>query len=173
MSTLVTNSPIPVQDRIVRLKDKKRYKPDETDPLEGRITPTWIDYFSQQAQVIAQGSTRINSVALSDEDATIAATDITSGSVSAGLYRMTYFAQITQAATSSSSLEVTFDFTSFGQSLTKTFAAVTGNTVADWDSGSVLMNVDGAPIRYSTTYASSGATVMQYYLYVLLEQIQT
>ena len=112
------------------------------------------------------------SVQASTQAASISATSFSILSVSPGLYRLSMSARISRAATTSSSLIVTFGWTSGGVSCTTASPAMTGNTTATVSSLTVLARVDEATaITYATTYASAGGTTMQYDLDVSCELV--
>jgi hypothetical protein len=72
-------------------------------------------------------------------------------------------------------LEVTLDWTDRGFAKAFTGAAITSNVDTASQSGVILIRSDGgSPIRYSTTYASTGGLGldMAYDLYVVLEQVE-
>ena len=136
------------------------------------LTAPWLDYFTAQSNLISQMPARIQTVSVAQQSASIGATDMSNGSLSAGLYLIQYYARITQAATTSSSLEVVFDWTDGGVTPVYTGAAMTGNTTSTFQSGSLMVEVDAlSPIRYSTIYASVGGTVMEYKLGVVLSEV--
>jgi hypothetical protein len=111
-------------------------------------------------------------VSLTNQSASIGATDFSGGGLSAGLYRLTYYTRITQAATTSSSLTVTLDWQDGGVAPSISGAAITGNTTTTIQSNTVLVRIDGSsPVRYSTTYSSVGATPMKHSLYITLEEV--
>ena len=112
------------------------------------------------------------SVKASTQAASISATSFSILSVSPGLYRLSMSARISRAATTSSSLIVTFGWTSGGVSCTTASPAMTGNTTATVGSLTVLARVDEATaITYATTYVSAGGTTMQYSLDVSCELV--
>jgi hypothetical protein len=87
-----------------------------------------------------------------------------------GLYRITYYARITRAATTSSSLTVTVRWTDGGIAVARSGAAITGNTTATVQADSLLVQADqGTLLTIETTYASVGATTMQYALSARVE----
>ena len=97
----------------------------------------------------------------------------------AGLYRISCYAHVTQAATVSSSLTVTLWWTEGGASKSYSGAAITGSTTTTTQSLSVLVRMDASALQlcnpsylYTTTYGSVGATVMKYSLDVTLELIK-
>jgi hypothetical protein len=170
---VLRNVPIPIGDPIIKLR-RPQYKVGE-DPQEGTVTLPWIYYLTQQGQALDQSPSRIRSVGpLLTQGASIAATDMTGGGLNAGFYEIRYFAKVTRAATTSSSLIVTFDWTTGGNTLSQSFPAMTGNTVTTFQTDILpLIKVDASsPIRYSTTYASVGGTSMQYELEITLSVVQ-
>lgn len=91
-----------------------------------------------------------------------------------GDYRVNWYAQVTQAATTNSSLTVTIGWTANSVACTKTFApaSLTTNTTASCDGDSVTIRPDsGQAVTYATAYTSTGATPMQYMLDVYPEQL--
>jgi hypothetical protein len=114
----------------------------------------------------------LDTVQASTQEASISATTFAILSVSPGMYRLSMGARISRAATTSSSLIVTFGWVSSGVSCTTSSAAMTGNTTATVGSLTVLVRVDEATaITYATTHVSVGGTTMQYSLDVSCEQI--
>lgn len=153
-------------------------KPDE--PLinteQGRFgTPStpFLIYMRDQRAALEAAPAGFDPVALTGQGAAIATTSIpTDGDLSAGLYRVTWYARITTAAGVSSSLTVSFGWTDGAISQTHSGAAITGNTTTTFQSGTLLLRTDAAsPITYATTYASNAAGVMRYSLYITLERL--
>jgi hypothetical protein len=162
--------PIPISDPIARPPRKEYVEKRQKDPQEGMVTQPWIDFFTDQEQLTGQAPSRVASANLTTQSASIGATDLTGGSISAGLYRITYYMEITQAAGVSSSITVSFDWSSGGVAKTFPGTAETGNTTTTYQSGIFMIRSDNlSPVRYSTTYVSVGAPVMEYSLDVLLE----
>lgn len=156
-----TTAPLPPDDALV-------------DPQRGyKATDVLVDWANALATDVDASPARLETVALEEQDASIGTTTINVGSLAEGLYRFTYYARITQAATVSSSLTVTAGWTESGIALTLSGSAMTGNTTGTVQSGSWLLQVDpGAGlISYSTSYASVGGTSMKYRLSIVCEQI--
>lgn len=147
------------------------------DPIADRktltITKEWITWFTDLLTSVDASPSRLQTVELSAQGASIGATAIPLGALGVGLYRVTYAARITRAATTSSSLTVTIQWTDHTVNLTQAGAPMTGNTPATYQTGTYLLRIDSStPILYSTTYASVGATSMQYQLDIVLESIK-
>lgn len=157
---MANSPPIPSRDPVV-------------DNKTGLITRTWQVYFRNLRTDIDSAPASLHQVALTAQTASIAATAVPSDVLTAGLYRVSWYARITRAATTSSSLTVTIGWTEQGTPLTVSGAAVTGNTTTTVQNATQVLQIDGStPITYATTYASTGATTMAYELTVLLEQLQ-
>lgn len=168
----MANYPMPLNDPLVN-KRKKGLGPGELDPNEGKMAEVWIPYMQSQ-NTISSTAIRQNTdpVSLTAQTASIALTAIPTSSLASGLYRATYTCRITTAAAVSSSLIVTFTWTSGGISCSLSSSALTGNTTSTVGTGTALINIDAAtPVSYSTTYASVGAPAMIYELYLTLEEM--
>jgi hypothetical protein len=94
-------------------------------------------------------------------------------SPASGQYMLCYYYEITQAATTSSSIVATLNWTSAsgagGQNLG---IAVSSNVLGGFNSGCTSIWVQSGNVTYSTTYASSGATPMQYALRLTMTRLQ-
>lgn len=170
-ATMPVQDPITIPDRrLSGLLDKPGSEPDN---LAWLIGPAWVDFMTRVTNVLNKVPVRINSVQLVNQNATISPTDFSGGTLNAGLYRVTYYARITQAAGVSSSLTVTLDWTDGGVSQSFSGAAITGNTTQTYQTDSLLIRSDQiSPVRYSTTYASAGVPEMRFSLFVSIEQVQ-
>lgn len=126
-----------------------------------------------RADVQAAPAVQPNPVLLTSQNASIGTTAMpTDGTLSAGLYRVTVYQEITVADGVSSSLQTSLSWTSNAGTKTKAGTAVTGNTTATTDSFSVLMHIDAdTPISYTTTYASNTPGQMRYTLAIVLERL--
>ena len=165
--------PIPTYDPISFVKRRDKYKPSETDPKEGKITERWNEWFTFFTTYVQSSPARINNIDLTGQNASIGATDIGTGAISAGKYRVTWYFRITQAASVSSSLELTIGWTESGVPITKSFGAETGNTTTTVQTLSAMVLADEVtPITIATTYASVGGTPMLYRISVVLERVQ-
>jgi hypothetical protein len=139
--------------------------------ITGRVTQAMRYWLLSLADRVNTTPNRIASATASTQAASISTTALSIASVLPGLYRLSMAARITQAASTSSSLIVTFGWTQ-AVACTAASVAMTGNTTATTGTLSVLVRVDqNSSITYATTYASSGGTSMQYRLDVTCEQI--
>lgn len=147
--------------------------PPDVGQVPGAIMLSWIKFLTNRNNVIAAAPSGVATIEKADQDASIGTTTIQVGTTVSGYYRISYHAQIVQAATTSSSLTVTFGFTRRGATLSASGAAITGNSLTTFQPGSLpVFRVDTATtITYATTYASVGATPMKYDLYVKVEQV--
>ena len=139
--------------------------------ITGRVTQALRYWLLALADRVNTTPNRIASATGSTQAASISTTALSISSVLPGLYRLSMAARITRAASTSSSLILTFGWTQ-AVACTAASVAMTGNTTATTGTFSVLVRVDqDSSITYATTYASSGGTSMQYRFDVTCEQI--
>lgn len=136
------------------------------------IGPTWGRWLNELRREVGSAARQQATTVLTAQAASIASTSLGIGTLSAGLWRVSYYARITQAAGTSSSLTVTLGWIDGGISLTSAGAAITGNTTSTTQSGTITVRVDNAgPITFSTTYASVGAPSMSYRISIVAEEL--
>ena len=159
-------APIPLTDPIATAKMS------DGERVDSFLSNTWVRYFTDMTTRISRSVERIAVVTLTGQAASIAATAIPLATLTQGFYQIAYYTRITQAATTSSSLEIVFDWVDTLVTVTHTGAAITGNTVVDFQTDNLLVLADGASsLRYATTYASVGATPMQYQLHIIASRV--
>ena len=154
----------------------------QLDPQSGREVPTgiisnaWYEYFLQAQDRLNAGADTLTTVfdSVINQSAAIPTTSIPLTTLSVGLYRVSTYARITQAASTSSSLTVTLGWEDGTVACTSSGSALTGNTTATTGSQSVVIRSDAdGSVTYATAYSSSGGTAMQYRLDIVLEQLST
>lgn len=156
---------------------KMQVMPESTRLVENAFNhPDWMRWFREVFNNINRAPklfSRTNTGwSLVDQEASIDYTALPIQNLTQGLYRVSYYLRITQAATTSSSAEVTLRWTDGGVTPTFTGAAVNGNTTTSYQSGSVVLHADDiSSIEYRVTYASVGATPMRYRLEILVEEL--
>ena len=139
--------------------------------ISGRVTQAMRYWLLSLADRINTTPERIGTVEKTTQAASISATAIDLPSIAPGVYRLSATARITRAATTSSSLTLTFGWTQ-AVACTVSSAAITGNTTATTGSLVAIVRADEATnVTYATTRASSGGTSMQYRLDVCVEQL--
>lgn len=132
----------------------------------------YIKWFGSLIHAIQQAPEVIGSTALSAQAASIGSTSIATGDISAGLYRVSYTFRVTTPASVSSSLTFNLSWTDGGIAQSVSGAAATGNTTTTVQSGVVIVRCDSSSVvAYSTTYASTGGTAMEYQLDVSVERL--
>jgi hypothetical protein len=149
-----------------------------------RMNPRWYQgYFRGLSLTVNQGPTRMATVSETAQNASIVTTSIqpqNGQSLTSGTYRLTAYARVTTPAGIASDLDVTFGWTDGGVACSKSGSDVStdwplsGNTTDTNGSFSVMFNSSqepASPITYSTAYVSNPATVMQYALTIVLEQV--
>lgn len=142
--------------------------------VDGKLTgrANWGAWFLALHNAVDATAQRIGrAVGLSTQSASLAAATVVPVPAT-GLYRVTYYARITRAATASSSLTVTVRWTDGGVALSLPGAALTGNTTATFQTVTFLLQADqGTNITVETAYSSTGATTMQYTLSARVEAV--
>jgi hypothetical protein len=139
----------------------------------GKLSVAWERWFDRMPATLNAIPSVLNLVALDTQAASIAATDFSNSTLLKGTYRVSYHARISQAASTSSSLTVAITWTEDAVVQTVTGAAMTGNTTTTRQSDVFLIRSDaGTAVNYATTYASVGATPMQYTLDIVLQVIR-
>ncbi len=171
-------SPAPIRNPIVN-NDLLPAFDESKSVIAAWLTPrVWVQWFQQLVQSInlmpQLTSMGQSSVSLSAQFASIPAVAM-GATNSAGLYRITRYAQVTQAATVNSSLIITIGWTYNGQALTNATTAMVGNTLTthtlETETSIAFLVDEGTNITYATTYASVGATPMKYALGIRVEQM--
>lgn len=136
-----------------------------------RMNWFWVQYFTTRDQTIQAASSVVLDETLSAQSASIAATPLNVGN-SAAFYRVTSYARITRAATTSSSFQLTIQWTEGGQALSKVYTALTANTVTTLQAETLPIRIDAnTSLTYAVTYASVGATSMQYSVELVVERL--
>jgi len=127
------------------------------------VTPDWRRWLQEVKDGIDAAARRVGvAVGLADQSTSVSGT-VDTPTLAAGLYRVSWLLEVTQAATTSSSVQLTVITTSGGVVTTQTGDALTANTVGAALSGVFVVSVDaGTPISYTLTYVSVGATALEY-----------
>lgn len=142
------------------------------DPATGWFHREIVRFLNELRQLLSSAAQQLGIVNLSDQDAAVATTAIPTPTLTEGLYRVSFSARITRAATTSSSVGVTLGWTTNSTSCSQVFAPITGNTLASQTSDDISVSIDSATtITYALSYSSVGATTMRYGFDVWVEQI--
>ena len=153
----LASAPIPLSDKVVTTSDF--------------LSTPWVDWCDQILLRLAAASVTLYSASLTGQSASIGATDVTDGTLSSGLYRVSYYFRVTTAAAVTSSIEIDISWLDGLATIAFAGAAEAGNTTSTYQSGAFPIHIDaGSPVTYATTYASNPASAMQYSLYVALEK---
>jgi len=138
------------------------------------MSNVWQRWFSRLPETLDSIPNITALVSLDTQAASIATTSL--GVWPRGLYRLSYYARITRAASVSSSLTITLAWTDGGIAMSLAGTAITGNTTSSYQTSNILVRSDASTaITYATTYASnaaSGVNSMQYSLDLSLEKIR-
>lgn len=159
----------PVRDPIVVF--------DSTDPRTEKMPKTsmhknWVKYLSNLVTGVLERPARKATTYVSAQQASIAVTPLPLGSIPPGVWRICLTVRVTRAGTVSSAIQASVTWTQGGVTQTESTANLNANTTTTRASLTVIARVDDTtPISYSTTYASAGATAMQYELDVVAEAL--
>ena len=138
---------------------------------QGILTQPWQIWLRGVVDALNASSQVQKSVTGTPTGSSITTTALLADTGSAGVFRVSWFLRITQAATTSSSVAVSVGFTD-GVALTISGSAVTGNTTTTIQQQTILVRCDAnSALTYSTTYSSVGATSMQYAVSVVVERV--
>jgi len=166
--------PAPYSEPLIQVRDRRRYpRPADKDPREGFIVQRWLEYFDRQASNLGAASTRVADIRLQEQTASVAATDLSDGTLVAGYYEVLFFATVVVAPSVSYSLQVDIDFQYRG--VTKN--AIGTPMTAPLNTTAVLRDVvpifidNASPVRYTVTYASVGVPVMKYDVAFILRRV--
>lgn len=136
------------------------------------VTKYWHEWCAILVRALKTCDAQVGRVASTSNAATIGASDIPLTRTTSGLYAIRYYVRVTRAATSSSSLTVVLAWTDGGVACQHTGAALTGNTTATNQSGTVVARLDAGTVpRYAVTYATSGATTALYAVDISVQEI--
>jgi hypothetical protein len=139
----------------------------------GFVSNPWYIYFrGENASLSAAPAAVIPPIRVSGT-AAITTTPLPTEALAPGLYRVSVYLRITQAASVSSSATVTITWTDDGVACSYAYPAVTGNTVASvLVAPPLLLDVEqSSPVSYSVAYASVGGTSMIFKIAVVLERV--
>lgn len=142
--------------------------------LEGKVaSKPWGDWFTTIWNAINATTRQLGLVTAIAQQASIGATAIPAPTLTTGRYRVRWYTRVTQAASVSSSLQVTVGWTDGGVAQSASGASLTGNTTTTYESGGVsLFTADTATtVTYAAAYGSVGGTPMQFALTVALEAV--
>jgi hypothetical protein len=129
----------------------------------------WTEWFSAVTSAFNGVSRRVASGAWTTHGASIAASTLAE-KLEAGVYHLGVCLVLSRAASVSSSISVPISWTSGGIARTLT-ALITSNLTSTLQSQYIVIRVDAdSSVTYTATYASSGATTMQYALDIVLEK---
>lgn len=145
----------------------------------GLVTQVWSYFFRWTQSLLTVAPQVIGTVLLTTQSAAISATTIPTTfpalpneRLLPGLYRVSYYARITRAASTSSELIVSIRWVDGGVTITLPGATITANTTSTIQTNTYLVRVDSeTQLSYLTSYTSVGGTTMQYRLDIRVEAV--
>lgn len=152
--------------------DNPPYKAD-LDDANRKMTGDWIRWLEVFWQRVRTGVQAVGaSVAVVNQSAATATTTVQTVTQN-GFYRLSAYLRVTVVDGVSSSLQLTLSWREGSQTCSKTFPALTGDTVTTFDSQTWTVQADsGTLLRYAVAYASNTPLKMRYRLSVSCEQVQ-
>ena len=140
---------------------------------DGTLADKALLWLVDQGGILTSAPRKLGAgVDLEAHAATIATTPIYSNAIPAGLYRVSYYIQVTRAAGVSSDFTFSLTWTNFGVAQSFTGSTKNGNTTTTYEQGTIVFRADeNTPVSYSVVYNSVGAPTMQYFLGATLEQL--
>ncbi len=136
------------------------------------ITNRWRIWLRDLQAQFQSSPSKVLTVTIPTDTATIATTPIPTASLAAGLYRVTYYQQVLVAAGVSSALTTTLGWTYNSVAQSFSGALMNGNTTATHQSNTQMIRIDQAsPITYAILYASNPAAAMVYSFDIVLENM--
>lgn len=138
-----------------------------------RAEDVWLKWFALLKQAINRSAQVVGVVSLSGQGASIAATTISTPTLTAGVYQITMAHRVTRADNTGSSLTPYVTVTESGLTVTYTGAANTSNNVLTGKSDQFTVVIDAStPIKFGTSYSTAGGVPsMLYRLTVRLAQV--
>lgn len=152
---LLGNAPAPIKAKLL-------------NPKTGLLTEEWQDYFNRMTATLNAIPSRLNSVSLSTQTSSIAATDFSNGVLLLGQYRLTYYVRV--ASSGGGSVQITFRWTDGGVACSFEGFPLTlgsGDLSATMGESVVVRSDAGALITFESSF--SGASF--YNLDVTLEKV--
>lgn len=145
------------------------------DPATQLFRVPWLTWFRDVRTSLNATPSQVpgGKVQLTNQTATIASTPIPTADLAAGLYRVSWYAQVITPAVVSSSFRVTVAWTRNGVAQSVTGTLENGNLTTTFESnGELLIHIDGAtPVSFAVAYASNPAAAMVFELNVMLELV--
>lgn len=136
---------------------------------------TWLRWIRTLVATINGTTQRIGSVvSVTDQSVAIPLTvfAVAEPGLTRGMYRVSMYSRITQAAGMSSSLDLTVEWVDGGVTCSYTTPSEIGNLTDGVVTVNQLIHADaGSDIRYAVGYASAGVPSMEYSLAVVVEDV--
>lgn len=132
--------------------------PTDSDVLaDNKPTPVWQRWLSLLVALFNKAPQQIGAINLTGQAGALATAAVPlPDPMPECVCRVSYGLEVTQAAPTASSAQVTIGWTYHGESRSKTFAAYIGNSIHTTDSNSLVIHVDAVTaITRAVAYASS------------------
>lgn len=158
------SDPVPIRDDVLSM--------DNRTGVSSKLSHIWERWMMWLEQAMHDVDRTIGRVSVRSYGAAITTTAVPTPGLATSLYVVRYALRVARAATTSSSLTVTCGWVDGGVGCSQAGVAVTGNTTASQQNGSLVVRADkGTTITYAVAYASVGATSCQYHLDVTVTEM--
>lgn len=151
--------------------DIVRTEPGPDGTTRYLVTNEWVDWLLVFLDELLTGVRRLVATLLTAQTASIGTTPLASGLASGTYFRVSYVAQVEQAATVSSTLTVIVSYVANAFTVQEASPAMVSNSPNLPQSGSFVICSDDANFSFSTIWGSVGATPMRYRLAIIAEAI--
>jgi len=164
---VINKFPMPIQDPIAKTK-RPEYGPKQADPQEGLLGDSWADYLNALQGLQESSPTRLVTLQLDGQATAIPPTDMTDGTLTQGLYRVSYYLCVAEASTVGAQLDVKFSWLDQGISRTWTSVKIDPTVLTDFTPDSFLLRIDAlSPLTYEIEFDGDRF----YDLVVVLEEV--
>lgn len=151
------------------------FKDPIAEEVGGRLlcNERWRTWFRNLRSSVDLSQSVERSSLYDNQTATIGITSLDGGTLSAGLYTVSWYMSVVAPAGVSSSAQVTIAWQDDTGSKSFTGAAMNGNTTTtiQGDQRVMLYSLAASPITFAVTYASNPAAAMIYDLRIVLQSV--
>ena len=149
---VINKFPMPIQDPIAKPK-RPEYGPKQADPQEGLLGDSWADYMNALQGLQEATPTRIVTLSLGDQGTAITPVDMTDGTLTQGIYRVSYYLCVVDASGVGTQLDVKFSWLDRSISRTWVSVKIDPTVITDFTADSFLLRIDAlSPLTYEVEF---------------------
>jgi hypothetical protein len=156
-----------------KLDPPRSIAPISSSDPQSIVTSDWLLWFFAIYGILTSSTQTVGTpLALTGQGAAIGLSTLTLPALQNGRYRVSWYIHISAPDGAGSSVQLTIGFTQGAQALTKTFPAITGDTLTTFDQASMFILIDqNTGITYQTAYSSTTPGKMKYSLNIAVESV--